>query len=169
MENILNFLNAEDLRFHISEGDLLMLSYKGEEAVRVAVLRMFPFQFEDEYISVRKEDYSRLDKEREIGIIRHLDDLDATQAQILREELKKRYFVPEIIEVEEAKDEIGHTSWKVVTSAGKREFTVTDMNVNVKKLPDGKIMLTDVYGNRYSISDLSRLGDKVMKILEIWI
>lgn len=169
MDNQLNYMVPDEVEFYMSDGDLLMLSYKGEDVGRVAVLRMFPLQYEDEYICVRKENYTRADKEKEVGIIRSLDALDAAQAEIIRSELKKRYFVPEILQVQDVKDEIGHTSWNVVTSAGKREFTVADMNVNVKKLADNTIMLTDVYGNRYSVSNLSLLGDKVMKILEIWI
>lgn len=169
MENALNYLKPDEIKFHISDGDLLMLSYQGAEAERVAVLRMFPFQHEEEYISVRKEDYTRADRENEIGIIRSLSDIEESQAEIIRAELSKRYFMPEITQVEEAKDEVGHTAWKVTTTAGKREFTVTDMSVNVKQLPDGRVMLTDVYGNRYVIPDISKLSDKVLKILEIWI
>ena len=169
MDNKLNYMASEEINFYMSDGDLLMLSYKGEDIGRVAVLRMFPLQYDDEYICVRKENYTRADKEKEIGIIRSLDALDFSQAEIVRKELNKRYFIPQILQVDDVKDEIGHTSWNVITSAGKREFTITDMNVNVKKLPDNTIMLTDVYGNRYSIKDLSLLGDKVMKILEIWI
>ena len=168
MKNALYFLNPSEIKFHISDGDLLMLSLRGEDVGRVATIRMFPFQFDEEYICVRRENFLRTDKEKEIGIIRDLADLEKSQADIIRKELEKRYFIPSITEVFDVKDEIGHTFWKVKTTAGEREFTVTDMNINVKTLPDGKIMLTDVYGNRYYIISPSMLGDRVLKILEIW-
>ena len=168
MENTLNYLNPRDIFFKISEGGLLELEYKGENIGRISVLRMFPFQYEDEYIVLRKENYTRFDKENEIGILRKLGDLEDEQSAILKKELEKRYFIPSVTEVYDVKEEFGHTSWKVNTTAGNREFTITDMGTNVRNLGD-KVMLTDVYGNRYYIADVSKLSDKALKVLEIWI
>lgn len=169
MENALKFINADDIFFHMSDGGLLLLTYKGEEIGRVAVIRMFPFQYEEEYIVLRCENYSRHDKENEIGILRSLSQLNTQQAQLVREELGKRYFIPDIISVSDVKDEFGHTTWKTDTTAGKREFTVTDMGTNVRNLGNNRVMLTDVYGNRYYIPDITKSDDKVQKVLEIWI
>ena len=87
----------------------------------------------------------------------------------MRKELQRRYFIPDITKVDEVKDEFGHTMWKTQTTAGAREFTVTDMSSNVFNLGNNKIMLVDVYGNRYYIPDITKLDDKTMKVLEIWI
>ena len=168
MENTLNYLNPQDVFFSISEGGLLELKYKGEDIGRISVLRMFPFQYEDEYIVLRKENYSRYDKENEIGILRKLSVLESGQAAIIKKELEKRYFIPTVTEVYDVKEEFGHTMWNVNTTAGKREFTVTDMGTNVRKIRE-RIMLTDVYGNRYYIADINKLSDKALKALEIWI
>jgi len=169
MKNELNFINPSELSFRLSSGNLMELSYKGEDMGRVALLRMFPFMYEDEYISIRCENYSRADKEQEIGIIRSLNELSEEQAQLVRGELKKRYFVPDILSVNEVKDELGHISWNVVTSAGDREFTVTDMSSNIRSVDSKRVMLTDIYGNRYYIPDVTLLDDKTLKIIEIWI
>lgn len=169
MKNELNFINPSDISFRLSSGALLELCYKGEDIGRVALLRMFPFQYEDEYICIRCENYSRTDKEKEIGIIRNVKELEEKQAQLVRDELKKRYFVPDIVKVNEVKEEFGHTSWNVQTTAGVREFTVTDMSTNIRSMGGGRIMLTDVYGNRYYIPNVQDLDDKTMKIIEIWI
>lgn len=169
MEKMLNYINPEDSIFSLSENGLLELCYKGEDLGRVAALRMFPLMYEEEYISIRSENYQRYDKENEIGILRNLKELSKEQAELLRGELKKRYFIPEITEIYEVKEEPGSTSWKVNTTAGKIEFTVTDMGTNVRNLGNNKIMITDVYGNRYYIMDITKADDKAVKILEIWI
>lgn len=169
MENKLNYINPSDLFFYLSDGDLLYLKFKGEETGRVAVVRMFPFQYEEEYIALRCENYSRHDKENEIGILRSLTELSESQAQLVREELAKRYFIPDILNVYDVKEEFGNTTWKTDTTAGKREFTVTDMGTNVRHLGNNRIMLTDVYGNRYYIPDITKADDKTLKVLEIWI
>ncbi len=165
----ITYLTKDDISFCVNESGLITAKYKNEDVGRVAVLRMFPFEFEEEYLCVRCETYSRADKEEEIGIIRSLSEFGPCEQEIVRNELKKRYFVPEIVKVEEVKDEFGHTMWKTETTAGKREFTVTDMSTNVYNLGNNKIMLTDVYGNRYCIPDITKTDDKTLKVLEIWI
>jgi len=169
MSDMLNFINANDIEFYISQGKLLCLKYKGEDIGRVSVKRMFPFEFESEYIAVSNENYSRNDIENEIGIIRNLNSLSVNQKELLEDELRKRYFIPEITEVEFVKEEYGNVSFKVNTTSGKREFVITDMGSNIKKLGNERIMLTDVFGNRYYIKDINNLDDKTLRIIEIWI
>ena len=43
------------------------------------------------------------------------------------------------------------------------------MGSNIKLIGKDKVMLVDVYGNRYCIPDISMLKDNELKILEIWI
>lgn len=169
MSNILNFIDTKDVFFYLSDGGLLCLKYKGKDVGRVAVLRMFPLRFEEEFIAIRLETYSRHDIETEIGILRDLNGLSEEQLQLIRTELKKRYFIPDILEVYSVKEEFGNTSWNVNTNAGKREFTVTDMSSNIRNLGNDKIMLTDIYGNRYYIQNAYELDDKTLRVLEIWI
>lgn len=169
MSDKIKYITPEEINFSENESGLITAKFNGQSPQRVAVLRMFPFDYAEEYLCIRYENYNRSDKETEIGIIRRLSDFDENQAEIVRRELQKRYFIPDIIKVNEVKDEFGHTMWKTETSAGEREFTVTDMSSNVFNMGNNKIMLTDVYGNRYYIPDITKMDDKTVKILEIWI
>ena len=169
MEEKISFINAGDLEFYTSESSLLFLRYKGEDIGRVSIIRMFPFKYEEEYIVIRQENYSRHDRESEIGILRTISELSEEQAKLVREELKKRYFIPDIISVSDVKEEFGSATWKTMTTAGERDFTMTDLGTNVRNLGNNKIMLTDVYGNRYYIPDITKADDKTQKVLEIWI
>lgn len=169
MENSLSFISCDDISFYSSPYGLLMLKYKGEDIGRVSVLRMFPFEHKEEYLCIKKENYNRSDKESEIGILKSLDALSEEQAELVRAELEKRYFIPEIIKVNSVKEEYGHTMWKVETTAGEREFTVNDMGTNVRNMGNNRVMLTDVYSNRYYIPDITKADDKTIRIIEIWI
>ena len=169
MENILDFINPSDIEFYESQSGLLCLKYKGEDLGRISVLRMFPFLYEEEYLCIKNENYSREDKEKEIGILRTLGSICENQSEMVRRELAKRYFIPEITRVNKVTEEFGHTMWEVMTTAGEREFTVTDMSSNVRNMGNNRVMLIDVYGNRYYIPDVTKLEDKTLKILEIWI
>lgn len=169
MEHNLNYITPDCVSFYSSEHGLLMLRLNGEDLGRVTVLRMFPFHYEKEYLCVKRENYTRSDKEDEIGIIRNLADFLPSQAQLVQKELDKRYFVPEIIKVNDVKEEYGHTVWKTETTAGEREFTVNDMSSNVRNMGNNRIMLTDVNSNRYYIPDITKADDKTVRIIEIWI
>ena len=169
MNEKIEYLNPGDISFSLNDTGLITAKYKGEDKGRVAVLRMFPFECEEEYLCVRCENYTRHDKETEIGIIRDLKKFPKEQQECVRKELGKRYFMPEILKVYNLKDEFGYTVWKTLTTAGEREFTVTDMSSNVFNLGKNRIMLTDVYGNRYVIPDITKIDEKTMKKLEIWI
>ena len=169
MENTLDFITSSDIEFYESQSGLLCLKYKGEDIGRVSVLRMFPFMYEEEYLCIKGESYSREDKEKEIGILRALSEIPENQRKMVQKELAKRYFVPEITAVNKVSEEFGHTMWEVTTTAGEREFTVTDMSSNVRNMGNNRVMLTDVYGNRYYIPDITKVEDKTLKILEIWL
>lgn len=169
MEEKLNYITPDEISFYNSQGGLLMARCGSTDMGRVAVLRMFPLQHAEEYLCVRRENYDRLDKEAEIGIIRRLTDFPEDAVRLVRAELERRYFVPDIINVTDVREEVGHILWKVETTKGEREFTLTDMSSNLMNLGGGKILLTDVYGNRYRIPDVTKLDDKTMRVIEIWI
>jgi len=168
LEKELNYIVPGNGCFYENENGLL--SYRGKEDFgRVSVIRMFPFRFEEKLLSVKIENFSRSDKSSEIGIIENLSDFSLKEQEYVRKELKRRYFMPKITEVKTVKEEFGHTAWTVETDAGSREFTVTDLGSNLLKLSEKKIILIDVYGNRYLIEDVYKISDKALKILEIWI
>lgn len=165
----LNYLSPENGEFYELETGLIAYRDKEKDYGRVAVLRMFPLEYKDEFLSVRTENYERSDKNNEIGIIRNLSEYSLQQQEIISRELEKRYFVPEITKVESVTEEFSNSIWKVETTAGKAEFTVNDMGSNLLNLGNNKIMLTDVFGNRYIIPDITKISDKAVKVIEIWI
>ena len=165
----LNYINKEDAHFYENESGLLMLKYKGEDFGRVSIRRIFPLKFSEEYLSVARENYARTDKNDEIGIIRDLKEFDREQSEIVRRELDRRYFLPEVTKVISVTEEFGNTTWKVETTAGSTDFTVEDMSANIIKLSENTVILIDVFSNRYLFKDIKKLGDKTVQALEIWI
>lgn len=169
MLNDIKYISPGDCLFYENETGLIGLKYKGEDLGRVAVLKLFPLNMDKKMLSVRSENYERTDKESEIGIIEDLEKFNPQQEKIVLNELKKRYFMPAITKVTDVSEEFGHTMWKVETTAGKTEFTVDDMSSNVINLGNNRVMLIDVFSNRFLIEDVNKLEDKALKILEIWI
>ena len=169
----ITYLTPENTVFRTTEGGFVSMEIIGGAFYpRVNMYRIFPFRAPNEYISVRdpndKEENFRL-KNVEVGIIRDLSIFDSQQAEIINTELARRYFLPEITEVTDVKEEYGYCYWKVETDAGNIRFTSRSGN-NVL-IPKGgyNIIVIDVDGNRYEIKDYSKLNNKVQKIIESYL
>lgn len=163
------YLTAKDIKFYETEGSLLAAFVDGEDVGRVDILRLFPLHQKDKYLSVRRKAESHRDRNTEIGIIETLDSFSEEEKELVAHEMEKRYFVPEIVKVKNAKEEFGHTYWETETTAGERNFTTFDMSSSLIRISENSVMLIDVDGSRYLIPDLKKADDKAMKILDIWL
>jgi hypothetical protein len=106
---------------------------------------------------------------KEIGIIPSVDNFPNEQAEMLKKELDRRYYMPKIKEIIKMKEKMGFTNWVVDTDFGKITFSVKDTYKNMVKLPKGRCIITDVDGNRYEIPKVSELDKKSYKKIELLI
>lgn len=88
----LRFLNKDNALFARTPGGFVSLDYAGKHYERIGVYRTFPLTEPEEYISIREAD----EKAREIGMVEKLTDLVPDQAEMLREQMRLRYFMPVI-------------------------------------------------------------------------
>ncbi len=130
---------------------------------RVYLRRSFPTEEPGRYISVANKE------EKEIGMVMDVDTFPKAQREILHAELAHRYFMPTILSIDSLTDRFGHTVFQVKTNIGPIRFTVRDVYRNLFRLPDGKIILTDVDQNRYEIPDPKALDAKSYKRIELYI
>ena len=91
----LRYLTKENAVFQRTKGGFVSLEYAGKTYERINVYRTFPVTSPEEYISIREAN----EKAREIGIVEKLSALEKDQAEMLREQLRLRYFTPEITKV----------------------------------------------------------------------
>lgn len=159
------FLNGENAVFTRTSGGFIALKTKDKEYARVGVYLTFPLTNPEEFISIREAD----EKAKEIGIVEKLTQLPADQQEMLREQIKLRYFMPVITKVLDIKDEYGHAYWNVVTTFGACRFTTQMSGDAVIHLSDSRLMVTDIDGNRYEIPDFYLLGVMERKKLDLFI
>ena len=92
------------------------------------------------------------------------------QVKVLTAVLKKRYFCPKISAIPSLKEKLGYLYFEVETDAGHKSFALRDASRNIRRLDDGaRILIFDVDGNRYEISDVARMGAKDFRRLEPWL
>lgn len=143
----------------------LRLSENGEERVydRVWLHRVFPFDLDEEFISVQTRD------NEEIGIIRRITDFDEATADILRGELCRRYFTPKIKKILALKERRGFSYWRIETDIGEAELSLQDTYRSITRVGEDRAFITDASGNRFEIESLAALDRKSRKRLEIYL
>ena len=161
----MRFLTGENARFSRTEGGFVALKFGDKEYSRVGVYLTFPLTEPEEYISIREAD----EKAKEIGIIEKLSDLDKDQQEMIREQIKLRYFMPTIVKVLDIKDEYGYAYWNVTTGFGACRFTTRMSGDAVILLSESRLMVTDIDGNRYEIPDFYKLSVGERKRLDLFI
>ena len=161
----MRFLTKENAVFSRTDGGFVALKFGDKEYSRIGVYLTFPLTEPEEYISIREAD----EKAKEIGIIEKLSELDKDQQEMIREQIKLRYFMPTIVKVLDIKDEYGYAYWNVTTSFGACRFTTRMSGDAVIFLGESRLMVTDIDGNRYEIPDFYKLSVGERKKLDLFI
>lgn len=161
----MHFLTGDNALFYRTDGGFVGLKTKEKEYARVGVYLTFPLTNPEEFISIRESD----EKAKEIGIVEKISNLPKDQQEMLREQIKLRYFMPVITKVLDIKDEYGFAYWNVITTFGACRFTTQVSRDAVINLTDSRLMVTDIDGNRYEIPDFYRLSVMERKKLDLFI
>ncbi len=155
--NVIDTVKAE---FYLSGNGFVGLRYLDRDYKRVVFSRILPLNNPEEYISV-------MDTEnKEIGIILSVRELRDGQAEIVRNELSKRYYCPAIQKITSVKEKMGYVYFDVTIKDRARNFAVKDVSRNIRQVGDQRIILFDVDGNRYLIEDTIALDKKSLRLLE---
>ncbi|MEK3888822.1 DUF1854 domain-containing protein [Bacillus sp. FSL K6-3431] len=157
----INYLTESNTVFLETEGHMLSVHVDGEIHPAVYLHCSFPHMNKRIFISVRTRE------NKEIGIIKTLDEFPSGVISLLEEHIKLRYFAPEITNVIKIQEEFGYSYWETETSAGNCRFTVRMGRGNVTGVTASKVLITDIDGNRFIIEDLGALSDKEYKMVEM--
>lgn len=154
------YLTGSNAVFRLTEGLMLAVTVNGEEHPCVYVHCSFPHTNANAYLSIRNMD------NKEIGIVRSLEDVDSETAQLLLNQLQLRYFAPRITRLLSVKEEFGYSYWEAETDSGICRFTVRGGGGQVKLVTPVRLLITDVDGNRFIIPDYTVLADKEFRMIE---
>jgi hypothetical protein len=149
-----NFLEPKTTRFESAPDGTLRVQVEGDRCgLRVEVLRAFPLKHPEQYIVLRDG------ASKEIGVLRDLNDWPADVSTLLREQLRRRYFLPQITAINAVTDRFGSSVWDVETDRGPRSLTTRQFNEAMFEVEPNRYLLTDIEGNRYEIKNLQELDE----------
>jgi len=149
-----NYLDPTTTIFETAPDGTLRVTVPGDGCgLRVESLRAFPLSHPEEYIVLRDGSGT------EIGLIRSLKELPPMAAKLVREQIERRYFLPQVTEIYNIAERFGSSVWDLQTDRGRCEVTTRQMNESVFEIDPGRFLITDVEGNRYEVKDLNALDD----------
>ena len=167
-------LTPENAKFTRSAGNLISLevtqpSGKVEFFERIVPIRAFPISAPDLFIAIREPDSQLNGRGAEIGMIESLSLFPADVADMISDELGRRYFTPSITKIHSFKEKFGYCYWDVTTSAGRVEFIMNNPTSNIRTLEDGRVFMYDIDGNCFTIEDPKKLDKHSYKKVEIYL
>jgi len=119
IEEELNMLDPKTVQVYKDEFNKLKAKIgDNKEDLEVEVNMGFPLTNPDQFISFS----SIIDgkKEKEIGILENIKDLDSKSRKILKAELKRAYFMPQVTRINRLKENHGVMKFDVETEKGQQ-------------------------------------------------
>jgi len=152
-------LDPKKLHF-FRHGDALRLTIAGDRTLlKVTVLRTFPLSDPSHFYSVRDS------SNKELGLISDPSALDAEGRKLVERDLERRYLVPAVRKIVNAQERFGTVDWVMDTDRGQVKLTTRNLRENVQRPAPGRIIITDVDGNRFDIRDIEALDPESQRLL----
>jgi hypothetical protein len=157
------YLDPQAVHFE-RQGDTLALTLTdGTRYPRVILRSCFPVSDNATYLSVR--DASDEDN-TEIGVIEDWNLLAPSDREAVAAELGLHYFVPEITQVLNIREELGFLYWNVQTNKGDKEFVMRNSVIHyAREIAPGHWLLIDINEARYEILDFNALDAHSQKLV----
>lgn len=151
--------DAHEIALQCIDGVLVLECSDGTRYENVSMLQAYP-------LTAPETSVFFCDSEgNELGHIDTILDLDTDSASIAQDALRAAYFVTTIHAIKNVEARHGVTTWTVETSRGPRVIHVKDRN-DIRKIPGGKIVITDVHGMKYQIDNVRTLDIKSQMLVE---
>lgn len=153
-------LDPKKVTLFRAESGVPRMTLEGElSCLYLRVMCAFPLSKSNKFISLRDG------LNYEIGLIEDLADLDRNSRKIAKEEIKRRYFLPEITAITSLDGHFGTYDWEVETDHGPREFLMRGRSESVIQMNPHRVLITDVLGNRYHVADWTQLDPRSIDLI----
>jgi hypothetical protein len=140
-------------------GRLSLTDAAGKLHGNVAPVRAFPIQAPDKGISLVDHDG------KEVGWIDSLDQLSGRNADLVREELQGREFMPEIARIVAVSSFATPSTWSVETNRGQADFVLRGEE-DIRRIGSDTLLISDTHGIHFLIRNQYELDRHSKKLLD---
>jgi len=157
----LRMLDPKKVRVRTDSYGRLQLEVGFEERYGpIKAIRSLPLTRPLDFISLQD------DEGNEIGIVEDLARLDSASRQAVQRELDLYYLKARVTAIKRVENRNGILAWDLETDLGSKTVYVRDRQ-NVRSIPGGRTMLTDIHEAKYEIPPVEELDEKSRHWLEI--
>jgi hypothetical protein len=155
-------MEPQELRLFFEPKDRLRLTVGSEKSYHtVKPVWAAPLSHPDTYLAL-------LDgKGQEIITLPDPKALTPHSWAVAQEALRQRYLTATVARVLHTRQEFGATYWSVETDRGPRDFVTQNLQENAIWLSDVHLLLLDVDGNRFEITDTTALDANSRHMIEM--
>lgn len=146
-----SYLDIGQTLFETAPDGTLRVVTTDKCGMRCEALRAFPLTHPEEHIVLRDG------AGKEIGVVRDLRELALPAQDLVREQLRRRYFLPVVTAIQAVTERFGSSVWDLETDRGPCSVTTRAMNEAVFEVEPNRFLITDVENNRYEIKNLAAL------------
>ncbi len=140
-------------------GTLVLTTAHGQVFEGVVPVRAFPIQSPQDGIGMVHTDG------HEVAWLEHLSDAPPSVAQLIREELETREFMPEILNIDSVTSFSTPCTWQVQTDRGETRFVLRG-DENIRRVGPTILLITDSHGIQFLIRDKDKLSKESRRILD---
>ena len=164
IEDELNIIEPRKVKIRKDEFNRLKLTIEDDkEYPEIKAVMGFPLTESDHFISFFEVKDGKKDKE--IGLIEDIGKLDSESRKLIKAELKKEYFMPQITRINTLTENHGVMKFNVETDKGPRAFE-TRYKEDIRRLHGNRIIIRDADGNRYEIRDQTKLDPRSANLID---
>ncbi|MTW12659.1 DUF1854 domain-containing protein [Pseudoduganella eburnea] len=151
---MINFTLSRD-----SFGKLNLVDANGVLHEGVSPVRAFPIQAPEEGLSLVNTDG------KEVAWLDRISDLSPEMADVVRDELAGREFMPEITRIVNVGSYACPSTWTVETDRGETEFVLRGEE-DIRRIGSVSLLVSDSHGIHFLIRDQYTLDKHSKKILD---
>jgi len=140
-------------------GRLTLTDAHGMRHEAVVAVRANPISAPDEGIALINQEG------HEVAWIDQLTSLPATQREFIEAALAEREFMPEITRLKGVSSFATPSTWSVETNRGSASFVLKGEE-DIRRLPDGILLISDAHGIQFMIRSLAELDRYSRKLLD---
>jgi hypothetical protein len=142
-----------------SFGKLNLIDANGVMHEGVSPVRAFPIQAPEEGLSLVNHDG------KEVAWLERISDLPPNLAEIVREELAGREFMPEITRIIDVGSFACPSTWSVDTDRGETSFVLRGEE-DIRRIGSVSLLVSDSHGIHFLIRDQFALDKHSKRILD---
>lgn len=153
-------MRLEKKKFYLSrKGDQVHISFDSEESLPVTLVWARPTTGFGKEISVIHEN-------REVAFVEDISEFDSDSAALAKEELKKRYLIPNVTRIVDADVHLGNLYFSVDTDWGSKSFIMKNPFTSIRPFDRDGMLISDVMGNLFLVPSYSELDSRSRQVLE---